>query len=420
MGRLYSEDEVCYMVEVMAQAHSARIVMLLLLSAAFILARVVSLMLGPLLVDLAREFDTSVAVTGQLAAATFIAWGVVAPLVGPVSDTYGRRVVALSGILLMAVGLLGSALAWDFTSLLVFRILSGAGAAMIPPNSMAAIADHFPPAQRGKAVGLLFSSSWIGVVVGVPLVAIAAGLGGWQAPFYGVGGLSLLVWVLLWKWLPRTPRQPGASLAFLNRFREAGSKESWYVLGANMLQQTAFFGLVSYLPAYLIQTYGLSVQETALPLAVMGAGALAGSMAGGFVAGRPQRLAFTSLILVSCGVGSGVVFNLVLSQWTTVGIAVAVITFLALPLPVLMTLMMELAGRSKATATGMFSASNQLGGVGGSSLGGLVLSLGGFPLVGVLCMGAALVGAAVVRVSVRNPAEFTQQIVSQRARSTAD
>ncbi len=35
----------------------------------------VSLMLGPLLVDLAREFDTSVAVTGQLAGATFIAWG---------------------------------------------------------------------------------------------------------------------------------------------------------------------------------------------------------------------------------------------------------------------------------------------------------------------------------------------------------
>ena len=85
-----------------------------------------------------------------------------------------------------------------------------------------------------------------------------------------------------------------------------------------------------------------------------------------------------------------------------------------------MTLMMELAGRSKATATGMFSASNQLGGVGGSSLGGLVLSLGGFPLVGVLCMSAALVGAAVVRFRVRNPAEFTQQVVSQRARSTAD
>jgi len=61
------------MVEVMTQTRSSRIILMLILSAAIILARTVSLMLAPLLVDLAREFDTSVAVTGQLAAATFIA-----------------------------------------------------------------------------------------------------------------------------------------------------------------------------------------------------------------------------------------------------------------------------------------------------------------------------------------------------------
>jgi len=90
--------------------------LMLLLSTAIILARTVSLMLAPLLVDLAREFDTSVAVTGQLAAATFIAWGIVALVVGPVSDTYGRRVVALSGMLLMTLGLLGSGLGFPVTT----------------------------------------------------------------------------------------------------------------------------------------------------------------------------------------------------------------------------------------------------------------------------------------------------------------
>jgi predicted MFS family arabinose efflux permease len=43
-------------------------------------------MLAPLLVELAAEFQTSVAVTGQLAAATSIAWPIAAPLVGPWSD----------------------------------------------------------------------------------------------------------------------------------------------------------------------------------------------------------------------------------------------------------------------------------------------------------------------------------------------
>ena len=68
---------------------------LLLFAAIMFMVRAVSLMLGPLLVALADDFGTSIAVAGQLAAATFITWGITAPLVGPISDTYGRRPVLL-------------------------------------------------------------------------------------------------------------------------------------------------------------------------------------------------------------------------------------------------------------------------------------------------------------------------------------
>jgi predicted MFS family arabinose efflux permease len=74
-----------------------------LLSAALFLVRAVFMMMGPLLVILAAAFDTSVAATGQLAAAIGISWGITAPLVGPVSDVYGRRRVGLAGLTLMAV-----------------------------------------------------------------------------------------------------------------------------------------------------------------------------------------------------------------------------------------------------------------------------------------------------------------------------
>ena len=66
------------------------------------------LMLGPLLVALANDFGTSIAVSGQLAAATFVTQGITAPLVGPISDTYGRRPVLLIGLLLMVLRVLGS------------------------------------------------------------------------------------------------------------------------------------------------------------------------------------------------------------------------------------------------------------------------------------------------------------------------
>ena len=49
------------------------------------------LMLGPLFVELAGEFHTSVAVAGQLAGATAIAWEITGPLIGPISDSYVDR-----------------------------------------------------------------------------------------------------------------------------------------------------------------------------------------------------------------------------------------------------------------------------------------------------------------------------------------
>ena len=61
--------------------------LLVLLAAALGLTNLSLLMLGPLLVALANEFDTSVAVVGQLAGASAITWGITAFLIGPISDT---------------------------------------------------------------------------------------------------------------------------------------------------------------------------------------------------------------------------------------------------------------------------------------------------------------------------------------------
>ena len=251
-------------------AHQASpILLLVLLSAGVFLVRTVWLMLGPLLVELAAAFQTSVAVTGQLAGAIGLSWGITAPLVGPVSDTYGRRKVGLTGLLLMAIGTLGSVLAWSYGVLLACRLLTGVGAAMIPPNSIATIADHFPLAQRGTPISVLISASFFGVVIGTPLVALLAGIGGWRWPFYGVGALLIAVWVLQWRWFPRRTHPATPSFAFVAHFREATrSLGIWYVLAANVCYQVAALGIFTYLAANLRHTYGMTARETVVPLAL--------------------------------------------------------------------------------------------------------------------------------------------------------
>jgi predicted MFS family arabinose efflux permease len=267
--------------------------LLIVLCAAALPTALSVVMLGPLLVALAHEFQTSVAVVGQLAAATAITWGITAPLAGPVSDAYGRRLMLLTGLLLMAWGILGSILAWNYNALLAFRLLTGVGAALVPPNGIAMIADVFPPEERGQAIGWVVSASGVGVALGVPLVAGLLGAGGWKLPFAVVGAASMGIWLLLWVWCPRRPQQPSQALA--------------------------------------------------------------------------------------CGTaGLARISSVVTPAW-----------------------LLEWAGGSRTTASGLFAVSNQLGVLGGASLGGLMLALGGFPLVGLFCLGVAVIAAVVIRLKVR-------------------
>jgi predicted MFS family arabinose efflux permease len=398
----------------MRQSSLPSVVLLVFLAAAIFLAMTVWLMLGPLLVELATVFRTSVAVTGQLTAATAITWALTAFLAGPVSDTYGRRRMLLMGLMLMVLGTLSSAVAWNYGALLACRCLTGVGAAMIPPNCFATVADVFPtPDQRGKAMGWLVSAGGLGTAFGIPLVALLADIGGWRLPFYALGLLLLLLWGLLWVWFPSSPRQPGQAVSFVAHFRTVGvSAVFWCVLAANCLQVMAFMGMSSYLAPYLMRTYRLSAGETALPLTIAGLGVIAGSLIGGRVAGQGYRLAVVAIAFIGGGLGAALVFTTDISPWVTVMLAFGVAGLLPLSWPVTALLLTELAGQSRATATGLFAVSNQLGAVGGASLGGVMLSLGSFPLVGLFCLGTAAMAAVVIYYKVQKAAEGYQPLAS--------
>ena len=394
-------------------------VLALLCAASFLTIVVISIM-GPVLIQLAEEFDTSVAVAGQLGAVIFITWGGVAPLVGPVSDTYGRRLVALTGLMLMAVGILGSGLAWSYGSLMALRLLTGVGGSMSIPNSIATIADIYPPERRGRAVGWLLSINGLGAVLGVPMVAILAGIGGWRLPFFVLGALLLFVWSLLWVWFPRTPQEPGRSLDFFSRFKEVGgSSVYWYALVSNALKVGAQIGASVYLAAYLIRTYDLKTEETALPLALLGAGSVVGSFLGGRVAEDPNRMRWVFLSILLGAALIGLVFNLNISVWATVGIAFAGSFMFAVSSPFIAILMAEMGGGSRATSTGILATSNQFGGLVGASIGGLMLSLGGFSLVGILFAGMAGVSVVVLLLKVRELAQSRGRTATRKSESEA-
>jgi EmrB/QacA subfamily drug resistance transporter len=81
------------------------------------------------------------------------------PIVGKLSDMYGRKIFYIIGISIFATFSLACGLSHSMTELIVFRGIQGIGGGIMMTNAFTVIADIFPPEKRGKFQGLL-SSVW--------------------------------------------------------------------------------------------------------------------------------------------------------------------------------------------------------------------------------------------------------------------
>jgi len=156
----------------------------------------------------------------------------------------------------------------------------------------------------------------------------------------------------------------------------------------------------------MIENYGWDEANTAPGLALLGVGAVIGSFVGGFIADRARRLEWLAAISLTSGAVTGLFFVLDVSAWILVAVAFVASVLVSVSMPVLTTLIMHLAGQSRGTAGGMFTTSAQAGGVIGSSAGGLMLSLGGYPAVGLLYLVATVLSASVVGLIMRRSSTF--------------
>ena len=112
-----------------------------------------------------------------------------APIIGGLSDAFGRRPVLLLAVLGLGVDYALTALAPSIVWLFVGRILAGIfGASFTTANAY--VADITAPEDRGKAFGMLASAFGVGFVVG-PAIGGLLGDMGPRVPFFVAAGLSL-------------------------------------------------------------------------------------------------------------------------------------------------------------------------------------------------------------------------------------
>jgi MFS transporter, DHA1 family, tetracycline resistance protein len=130
----------------------------------------------------------AIAIGGWMSVAMAVAAFVAAPVLGNLSDRFGRRPVLLVALGFLALDYL--LLAWAQSIVLIFvaRTLSGAFGGSYAP-AMAAIADISTPQDRARNFGYVSAAFGVGFVLG-PALGGLLGEFGTRAPFYAAAALA--------------------------------------------------------------------------------------------------------------------------------------------------------------------------------------------------------------------------------------
>lgn len=243
-----------------------------------------------------------------------IAYAVMHPVAGRIIDRLGTRVGLAVAVSFWSLANAAHALAgglWSFTSA---RLLFGIGAAGNFPAAIKTVSEWFPPRERTFATGILNIGSSAGAVIAPPLVILLILSFGWRTSFVVTGAMGL-IWVALWLLLYHPPSQhPRVTPEELHRIREedAGpaedevmlrgawkealrSRNLWVLMASRLISDPTWFVYLNWLPIYLRQARGFSLESIACSAWIPYMGGILGSVLGGLLSLQLVRSGYTVL-----------------------------------------------------------------------------------------------------------------------------
>ena len=119
-----------------------------------------------------------------LATAAMLVSAITVPIVGKMSDLYGRRGFYLGGLVVFMAGSILSGFAQNFWWLIAARAIQGAGMGTLMPLSQTIIGDIIPPRQRGKYQGLMGGVFGLASILGPLVGGFVTDNWGWRYLFF--------------------------------------------------------------------------------------------------------------------------------------------------------------------------------------------------------------------------------------------
>jgi EmrB/QacA subfamily drug resistance transporter len=164
---------------------------------------VISTMLPQMIFDFEIPLPSGLDDAAWIVSAYLITHVVTMPLLGRISDRYGRRSIFVSCMGLFALGSLLVAQAGSLRWLIIARVVQAIGGGGVVPVAMATVGDVFSPRRRAFALGLLGAVDTLGWIIGPLYGAFWVRYFSWHWQFYINIPVSLFAAIAAWFLLRR-------------------------------------------------------------------------------------------------------------------------------------------------------------------------------------------------------------------------
>ncbi|NUU13856.1 multidrug efflux MFS transporter [Curtobacterium pusillum] len=151
---------------------------------------------------LSHDLHASVETIQWVSTGYLLAMGVTVPLIGWLQNRVGGRRLWMASLVVFLVGSVLCSLAWDVTSLIVFRVVQGIGAGAMMPLLTTLLMQAAGGRSVGKLMSIVSLPTALGPILGPIIGGLILGAGSWPWLFWVNVPFAVVGLVLAWRFIP--------------------------------------------------------------------------------------------------------------------------------------------------------------------------------------------------------------------------
>jgi DHA1 family inner membrane transport protein len=255
--------------------------------------------------QVADGLGVSIPNAGYLVSGYAIGIAVGGPLLTIVTSRVPRKTLLLWLLVAFTIGQAACALAPDFFSMLVLRVVIAFAHGVYFGVAMVVAVGLVRPDKRGMAVALVLAGLTVSGIVGVPLGTAIGNVWGWRATFWAMFVLGILATAVMALLVPRGTGAMSVPAGLRNEVRVLGRQQVWTCLIIMLMLMLCQFVPYTYIAPLLVEVTGLDAGLVPWVLLLNGLGSTLGVFLGGKLSSRhlmPSLIGLLALQAVAIAV----------------------------------------------------------------------------------------------------------------------